>query len=230
MRITKAEFITSLNKYGAFPGRGLPEIALAGRSNVGKSSLINTLCRNSRLAHTSSEPGKTRLINIYRVRTAGEGGSARTEEFFLTDLPGYGFARASGDERRRWQGMIEGYLTGSDKLIYALLLVDSRHEPTDDDRQMAEYLRGIELPFCAVATKTDKLSKAQLNRSLPLIYRKLVIQPWQLVTWSSETGAGRDKLLGMLESVLHPAKAQDDGIILPEGLTFEDGPVMKTEE
>lgn len=217
MRITKASFVTSLDRLGKFPGRGKPEIALAGRSNVGKSSLINALCANSHLARTSSEPGKTRLINIYSLN----------ESFFLVDLPGYGFAKASGAERRSWQGMIEGYLEGSEPLKYVFLLVDIRHEPTDDDAQMAGYLRSIGVPFHVIATKADKLSKAQISKCLPTICRKLVVQPWQLLVWSSETGQGKDEMLKLLDKVLHPAAPKDDGIVLPDGLGFEDGPVRE---
>ena len=217
MRITKASFVTSLDRPGKYPGRGGAEIALAGRSNVGKSSLINALCQNNHLARTSSEPGKTRLLNIYSLN----------DSFFLVDLPGYGFAKASGEERRRWQGMIEGYLEESRQLKYVLLLVDIRHEPTEDDAQMAAYLRSRGLPFGVVATKADKLSKAQIGKALPAICRKLIVQPWQLLVWSSETGQGRDDLLKLIDSVLHPAKPADDGIAVPEDLRFEDGPTRE---
>ena len=219
MRITKAAYVASLEKLKGYPGWGRPEIALAGRSNVGKSSLINNLTNNGHLARTSSEPGKTRMINIYSVN----------EEFFLADLPGYGFAKASGTERRRWQGMIEGFLEGSEKLVHTLLLVDVRHEPTEEDRQMADYLRSIGLPFSVVATKADKLSKAQVSKNLPVICRKLVVQPWQVTVYSSETGQGRDKLISLLDGVLHPAKEEDSGIVVPENVSFEDGPVKEEE-
>ena len=219
MRITKAAYVASLEKLKGYPGWGKSEIALAGRSNVGKSSLINNLTNNGHLARTSSEPGKTRMINIYSVN----------EEFFLADLPGYGFAKASGTERRRWQGMIEGFLEGSEKLVHTLLLVDVRHEPTEEDRQMADYLRSIGLPFSVVATKADKLSKAQVSKNLPVICRKLVVQPWQVTVYSSETGQGRDKLISLLDGVLHPAKEEDSGIVVPENVSFEDGPVKEEE-
>ena len=219
MRITKAAYVASLEKLKGYPGWGRPEIALAGRSNVGKSSLINNLTNNGHLARTYSEPGKTRMINIYSVN----------EEFFLADLPGYGFAKASGTERRRWQGMIEGFLEGSEKLVHTLLLVDVRHEPTEEDRQMADYLRSIGLPFSVVATKADKLSKAQVSKNLPVICRKLVVQPWQVTVYSSETGQGRDKLISLLDGVLHPAKEEDSGIVVPENVSFEDGPVKEEE-
>ena len=218
MRITKSAFVTSLSELKRFPGQGKPEIAMAGRSNVGKSSLINSLCNNKKLARTSAEPGKTRLINLYSIN----------DDFFLVDLPGYGFAKASGEERRRWQGMIEGYLENSENLKHVFLLVDIRHEPTQDDAQMAAYLRNIGLPFTVIATKADKLSKAEKSRSLPVICRKLIVQPWQIISYSSETNEGREKLLSCLSELLKPDEApgQED-IVLPENLRFEDGPVRE---
>ena len=200
-----------------FAGQGRPEIALVGRSNVGKSSLINSLCNNYRLARTSSEPGKTRMVNVYSVN----------DGFFLVDLPGYGFAKASGDERRRWADMIEGYLSGSGSLRHVFLLVDVRHEPTEDDKQMAQYLRHYGLDFTVIATKADKLSKAQVSRSLPAIGRKLIVQPWQIMTYSSETNDGRDKLIARIQDILNPARPEPDGIRIEEGLTFDDGPVKE---
>ena len=217
MRITKASYLCSMERLKKFPGQGRPEIALVGRSNVGKSSLINSLCNNRRLARTSSEPGKTRMVNVYSVNDA----------FFLVDLPGYGFAKASGDERRRWTGMIEGYLQESENLKHVFLLTDIRHEPTEDDRQMAQYLRHYGLPFTVIATKADKVSKAEKSRSLPVICRKLVVQPWQLMTYSSETNEGRDGLISRLQDILNPAEPVPDGIQIEEGLTFDDGPTKE---
>ena len=217
MRITKASYLCSMERLKKFPGQGRPEIALVGRSNVGKSSLINSLCNNRRLARTSSEPGKTRMVNVYSVNDA----------FFLVDLPGYGFAKASGDERRRWTGMIEGYLQESENLKYVFFLTDIRHEPTEDDRQMAQYLRHYGLPFTVIATKADKVSKAEKSRNLPVICRKLVVQPWQLMTYSSETNEGRDGLISRLQDILKPAEPVPDGIQIEEGLTFDDGPTKE---
>ena len=221
MRIVRSCFVTSLERLGNFPGRGMPEIAMAGRSNVGKSSLINSLCMNSKLARTSSEPGKTRLVNIYRVN----------DEFMLTDLPGYGFAKAPAAEKKRWAGMIEGYLSGSDSLKHVFLLVDIRHEPTDDDAMMADYLRHYRLPFSVIATKADKLSKAARGRAMPPICRKRNVQPWQILAYSSEDGTGRDELLKKLDEILNPVVPKEtDSFEIPEGITFEDGPMREVEE
>ncbi len=197
MIIKRAEFLLSQSKFGPFPKQGLPEIAMAGKSNVGKSSLINSLCRRSKLARTSSEPGKTRLVNYYIINeTADDPG------FLLVDLPGYGFAKAPKGEQQRWGEMIEGYLTGSKQLRHVFHLVDIRHEPTRDDQLMVEYLRHYDIPFSVIATKADKLSRAQRGRSIPLICRTLAVQPWEVLTYSSEDLTGRDALLEKIEAIL----------------------------
>ena len=194
MMIKKAKFQTSLAEFKPFPGQGLPEIAFAGKSNVGKSSLINALTHNSKLARTSSEPGKTRLVNFYLLN----------EAFFLVDLPGYGFARASKQEKEKWSGMIEGYLQGSENLRHVVQLVDIRHAPTEEDQMMTNYLRHYEIPFTVVATKADKLSKAQRSRSIPVICRTLVVQPWEIIACSSEDGTGLEALTDTMERMLTP--------------------------
>ena len=199
MTIKKAKFLLSQSAYGSFPQQGMNEIAMAGKSNVGKSSLINSLTRNSKLARTSSEPGKTRLINYYAIN----------EEFLLVDLPGYGFARAPKSEQDKWARMIEGYLTGSQNLKHVFHLVDIRHAPTREDQMMTEYLRHYEIPFTVIATKADKLSKAQRSRSIPVICRTLVVQPWEILTYSSEDLTGREALLEKIESILMPAAPEE---------------------
>lgn len=192
MIIKRAKFLLSQSKFGGFPQQGMPEIAMAGKSNVGKSSLINSLTRHSKLARTSSEPGKTRLINYYSIN----------EEFLLVDLPGYGFARAPKSEQEKWSQMIEGYLTGSQQLKHVFHLVDIRHAPTKEDQMMTEYLRHYDIPFTVIATKADKLSKAQRSRSIPVICRTLVVQPWEIMTYSSEDLTGRDALLDKIDEIL----------------------------
>lgn len=198
MEIKKSKFVQSLSAFQSFPGQGLPEIAMAGKSNVGKSSLINSLTRNSKLARTSAEPGKTRLVNLYLI----------DEAFFLVDLPGYGFAKAPKQEKQKWADMIEGYLRASDNLKRVFQLVDIRHEPTVDDQLMVEYLRHYGIPFTVVATKADKLSGAQGSRSIPAICRKLAVQPWEVMVYSSKDGTGRDRLLELIESEISPNAAE----------------------
>jgi len=195
MIIRRARFITSLDALGDYPGRGRPEIAMVGKSNVGKSSMINRLTNNGGLARISSEPGKTRLINLFDLNG----------EIVLVDLPGYGFAKVSREEKGRWAGMIEGYLSRSETLRKVLMLVDMRHQPTADDVAMVEYLRHYGLSFHVVATKADKLSRAERSRSLPVIYRTLAVQPWQVIPFSSQDGTGRDQVLALLDELLPPA-------------------------
>lgn len=199
MTIRKSRFVTSLAELRPFEGQGLPEIALAGKSNVGKSSLINSFAGNSKLARTSSAPGKTRLVNFYLL----------DEQFFLVDLPGFGFAKAPKSEREKWAGMIEGYLEGSANLRHVLQLVDIRHEPTRDDVMMTNYLRHYEIPFSVVATKADKLSRAQRGRNIPLICRTLAVQPWEVLMYSSEDGTGRDQLGKIIQSIVTPAEKSE---------------------
>lgn len=194
MVIRSAKFITSLAELKDFPGRGMPEIAIVGKSNVGKSSLINKLANNSKLARTSSEPGKTRLINLYELN----------HELMLVDLPGYGFAKVSHDEKKRWAGMIEGYLSKSENIRLALQLVDMRHKPSDDDVDMINYLRHFGIPVLTVCTKADKLSRAEQNKAKPVICRALAVQPWDLIPFSSVNGTGRDQLLERLQALIAP--------------------------
>lgn len=194
MVIRSASFITSLAELKDFPGRGLPEIAIVGKSNVGKSSLINKLANNGKLARTSSEPGKTRLINLYELN----------RQLLLVDLPGYGFAKVSRDEKKRWAGMIEGYLSKSENIRLALQLVDMRHKPSDDDVDMINYLRHFGIEVLTVCTKSDKLSRAEQNRQKPIICRTLAVQPWDLIPFSSVDGNGRDQLLDRLFAAIAP--------------------------
>ena len=191
MEIKSAEFVTSMNAYQT-PSPALPQIAVAGKSNVGKSSLINSLCRRKALAKTSATPGKTRLINLFLLNG----------NFHLVDLPGYGFAKVDKQEKLRWGDMMEKYFRETGELRLTLHLVDIRHEPTQDDIQMNAFLRGMGLPFLVVATKADKISRGARMKNLAPICRALQVQPWQVVCYSSETGDGRDKLLEALEKAL----------------------------
>ncbi len=192
MEIKSAVFVTSLPRYGDFPGRGLPQIAVAGRSNVGKSSLINSLCRVRNLAKTSSTPGKTRLINVFLINN----------QFHLIDLPGYGYAKVSKKEQQSWGRMMEEYFSKAETLKTTLHLVDIRHAPSEGDRQMNAFLYGNGLPFIVCATKADKLSRAQRGKSMPVLARDLAVQPWEIVPYSSQTAEGRDKLLIRMEEAL----------------------------
>ena len=209
MEINKAEFITSMPGYGAFAGEGLTQIAVAGRSNVGKSSLINCLCRRNALAKTSSTPGKTRLINVFLIN----------ETFHLIDLPGYGFAKVDKGEKVRWGMMMEGYFTAAPTLKHVLHLVDIRHEPTQDDCDMNRYLRAMNIPFTVIATKADKISRGARMKHIAPICRALTVQPWEIIPFSSDSKAGRVELLAKLESLLAEPAAV--------AASFEDVPLTE---
>ena len=192
MDIKSASFITSMASYSSFPGRGLPQIAMAGRSNVGKSTLINTLCRRNKLAKTSSTPGKTRLINVFLLN----------ESLHLIDLPGYGYAKVAKQEKEKWGDRMASYFKNNELLRVVVLLVDIRHEPTGDDAQMAEFLRHAGIPFILAATKADKLSRAARQRHIMPISMALQVQPFDIIPWSSQTGEGRDALMAAIDKYL----------------------------
>lgn len=194
MEIKKATFVTSMARYGSFPGRGLPQIAVAGRSNVGKSSLINRLCQTKNLAKTSSTPGKTRLINVFLIN----------QDFHLIDLPGYGYAKVSKKEQDSWGRMMQEYFEQAESLRLVLHLVDIRHAPSEGDKQMNAFLYQSGIPFRVVATKADKLSRAQRGAMLPRLARDLAVQPWEIIPVSSQTGEGRD---GLLQAIVEGLKA-----------------------
>lgn len=193
MQITKASFVTSLDSYEkGFQGKGLAQIAISGKSNVGKSSLINSLTNRRGLAKTSATPGKTRLINVFLIN----------DSFHLIDLPGYGYARVSKQEKENWAYMMEGYFASTEHLRLMLQLVDIRNQPTQDDIAMVNFLRANNIPFLLVATKADKLSRAQKQRSLMLIARTLAVQPFDIIAYSSETGDGKAELLSKIAEAL----------------------------
>ena len=192
MEIKTAEFVTSLADYGPFEGRGLPQIAVVGKSNVGKSKMINRLCRRNQLARTSSTPGKTRLINIFLLNGS----------FHLVDLPGYGFAKVDKKEKQRWGTMMQDYFTQSEALKHVLCLVDIRHEPTADDMTMNRFLRETGIPFTVIATKADKFSRGARSKNLAPICRALLVQPWEIICFSGEDGTGRDQVLEKMNEIL----------------------------
>ena len=163
MIIREAAFVGSFVKADQFPVPDKPEIAMAGRSNVGKSSLINTLINRKKLAKTSSTPGKTRTINFYRIN----------QDFYLVDLPGYGYARVSKTERESWGAMIGQYLKRRESLREVVLLVDCRHDPSGDDKQMYEWITQHGYGTVVIATKADKLSRSKLMQQLRRIRTQL---------------------------------------------------------
>ncbi len=178
---------------GAIPG-DLPQVAFSGRSNVGKSSLINLLLRRhrSKIAHVSGQPGKTQAVNFYRVN----------DEFFLVDLPGFGYAKVPKSMRDSWKGLVEGYLARDEGLRGVVHLVDCRRPPTEQDLEMLDYLAGVGLPTLVVLTKIDKLKKQQRVASIQTATERLGVDPDQVVPVSSRTGEGREVLLGTLATLL----------------------------
>jgi GTP-binding protein len=188
MTTLKAVFTQSAAKLAGCPSPVLPEYAFVGRSNVGKSSLINMLTGVKNLARTSSDPGKTRLINYFLVN----------EEWYLVDLPGYGYARISKKQRQGWDSMVREYIEGRKSLFYTFLLIDSRLEPQANDLRFINWMGENHHPFCLVFTKTDKLSQVK-SRILFEAYRKELEKSWEelppIFHTSAHSGKGRTEIL-----------------------------------
>lgn len=191
--IKKAEFVTSFVDIISLPVDNLPEVALVGRSNVGKSSLINKVVNRKNLAKSSSTPGKTRTINYYILNSA----------WYMVDLPGYGFAKVSKREREKWGVMTEKYLSSREQLRGVIQLLDIRHPPTENDILMKQWLEHYEIPILLVATKTDKVSRNEKNKNIGVIKKTLNLPPDQnLITFSAESGEGLDEVKEALEEIL----------------------------
>lgn len=193
-------FIRGVPAMSFLPPEGPPEIAFAGRSNVGKSSLLNALVRRKAFARVSRTPGRTREINFFEVNKA----------FVLVDLPGYGYARISKERQAEWRPLIEGFLRGSTQLRGIVQLLDVRREPTDDDRQMLDLLAEVGLPTLVCVTKTDKLSRPAVRARVETIARELALDPEQVIPFSAVTGEGRDELAEALVALLaSPVEADE---------------------
>lgn len=190
MKIVSAEFVKSAYARLQWPLGELPEIAFLGRSNVGKSSLLNSLLQRKRLARTSNTPGRTQSINYYLIN----------ESFYFADLPGYGFAKASKAMRAGWGKMAEDYLANRKELVLSIQLVDSRHKPTALDVQLHEWLSFHGKENLIVATKADKLSNNELARQLNIIGKELAES--RVLPYSSQTGKGREAIWTEIESAL----------------------------
>lgn len=185
MNVNNVDLIAVAVKKEQYPEMELPEIAFVGKSNVGKSSLINCMVNRKALARTSSSPGKTRTINFYNVENMVN----------FVDLPGYGYARASKSEIEKWGKMIEDYLLKRKQLKSIIMLVDIRHEPSKNDKMMYDWLKHYGYQIIIVATKSDKLKRSQLNKHISLISKYLQIEKGEiLVPFSSETKDGRESL------------------------------------
>ena len=197
--VTKSDYIISAVGKNQYPEEKFPEIVFVGRSNVGKSSLINSLTRRKNLARTSQTPGKTQTINFYKVELKiSEENSATYKNFYLVDLPGYGYAKTGKTNRKFWAKFIEEYLTNSREIKFVCLLVDIRHQPMDSDLKMFRSLIEKNLPVLIVATKSDKISKTEQKENLAAIKKSLGIEEISVLPYSSTKNEGRSDLLDVI--------------------------------
>ncbi len=193
MKVTTAEFVISAVSPKQYPEGDLPEIALAGRSNVGKSSFINKMINRKNLARTSSKPGKTQTLNFYLIN----------EQFYFVDVPGYGYAKVSKTEREKWGQMIETYFLERSQLKGALLVVDIRHKPTSDDVIMYDWFRHYEIPVVIIATKLDKIPKGKRDKHVKELKTTLNLEKnVPVIPFSSETGEGKEAAWDAIKSFL----------------------------
>lgn len=203
MQYIEAELLKTAVAAQQYPDTLVPEIAFVGRSNVGKSSLINCLTNRSKLARTSSTPGKTATINFYSIDK---------DRYRFVDLPGYGYAKVSKQELKKWSEMIDSYLSGRYNLVQVIQLVDARHAPSKDDITMMDWIRHYNHTPVVVATKIDKLKKSQIDKNLEVIYNDLKLDDDSiLLPFSSEKRTGRDELWGLIEDLISgytPKKAE----------------------
>ncbi|QTD41554.1 ribosome biogenesis GTP-binding protein YihA/YsxC [Sporosarcina sp. Te-1] len=191
MKVNNVEMIMSAVKPEQYPEDGFPEFALAGRSNVGKSSFINKMIGRKSLARTSSKPGKTQTLNFYKIE----------EQLFFVDVPGYGYAKVSKSEREAWGRMIERYLTGREQLRAVIQIVDLRHAPSEDDRLMYDFIVHYNLPAIIIATKADKIPKGKWMKHKKVIKDSLNLRPEDpLIVFSSEKGIGMEEAWREIES------------------------------
>ncbi|MCD5323756.1 MULTISPECIES: ribosome biogenesis GTP-binding protein YihA/YsxC [Pontibacillus] len=193
MKVNQAELVISAVSQKQYPEEPMPEIALAGRSNVGKSSFINKMIQRKALARTSGKPGKTQTLNFYKIN----------ESFMFVDVPGYGYAKVSKKEKAKWGKMMEEYFSTRERLRMAMLIVDIRHDPSEDDQLMYDFLKHYELPVTVVATKLDKIKKGQRAKQLKRIIEVLEMEEEDiLLPFSSETGEGKDEAWGIIKPYL----------------------------
>lgn len=193
MKVTNAEIVISAVSKKQYPGDRIPEIALAGRSNVGKSAFINKLINRKNLARTSSKPGKTQTLNFYKINN----------KFYFVDVPGYGYAKVSKKEREKWGTMMEEYFETRNTLKAVLLITDIRHEPTNDDVQMYNFLKHFEFPVIVIATKLDKVPKGKRAKHLKRTKESLQVESGdRVIPFSAETSEGKDEAWGVIRSYL----------------------------
>ena len=196
MKIKQAQFLISSPNLAQCPALALAEFALLGRSNVGKSTFINTLCNNSKLAKTSNTPGKTRLINLFKI-ISDKG------DFVIADLPGYGYAKVGQKEKENWGKMVERYLRQSKMLKAVFLLVDIRHDPSANDRQMYEWILANGFQPIIIATKADKINRSQLQKQIKAVKQGLEAKKDTIVIpFSAQSKQGREEIYELIDSMI----------------------------
>lgn len=204
MHIKKAEYIISSPSFEKCPAPDKAEYAFIGRSNVGKSSLINMLCNNDKLAKTSNSPGKTQMINHFEITSVRVPGEYKETNWYLVDLPGYGFAKISQSSRRRWEQMIENYLRKRENLVNVFVLIDSRHSPQKIDIEFIQKLALWEIPFTLVFTKSDKENQRVVNKNIKSFLERLretqQFLPQHFVT-SAVKKTGKEKILDLISEM-----------------------------
>ena len=200
MKISYAEFLSSAARPKDKIKSDLPQIAVVGKSNVGKSSFINYFAHDGKLARVSKQPGRTKMINYFLIN----------REFILADLPGYGFARVSQEEKRRWAELIDDYLANEPDICLVIFLVDIRHDPTQDDMIMYNFLFKTGLPFVVVATKSDKLSKSQIKPQLSRIANIFKLGVDNVLAISNENKTGMEAVYAKIKQALAYASQSDD--------------------
>ena len=191
MKVNNVELVISAVRPDQYPEDGLPEFALAGRSNVGKSSFINKMIGRKSMARISSKPGKTQTLNFYKIE----------EKLFYVDVPGYGYAKVSKSEREAWGKMIERYITGREPLRAVIQIVDLRHPPSKDDVAMYDFMKHFEIPCIIIATKADKIPRGKWDKHKKIVRTTLDMDKSDpLIVFSSETGLGKDEAWQEIES------------------------------
>jgi GTP-binding protein len=205
MQIKQATYIISSPEFEKCPKPDKAEYAFIGRSNVGKSSLINMLCNNEKLAKTSGSPGKTQLINHFEITsTVGDESKQTSLKWYLVDLPGYGFAKVSQNSRRRWEQMIENYLRKRENLTMVFVLIDSRHSPQKIDLEFLENLKKWDVPLCLIFTKSDKENQRTVSKNVK-DFLNAMRETWQFLPQhfisSAVKKSGREKILTYIEEV-----------------------------
>ena len=197
MKLSNAKFYRSVYKYEECPRLQQPEVAFSGRSNVGKSSLINRMTKNKKLARTSNTPGRTQSLNYYNI----------DDKFYLVDLPGYGFANVPQKVKDDWAELIDSYLNYRENLIGIVQIIDARHKPTKDDKMMVQWLKASGLSFLIAATKVDKISNNKRAKQKKVIFNELdLVKEHNFIFFSAETGEGSKEIYNYLDSLLQLAK------------------------